>query len=323
MSLNHLVGAQTPLIDGKVNNLTVVGTLNAGAITVGGFTPNEVAVSDSGGDLTTIPTLPISNGGTNSSTALTNDKFMVSSSGKIQEGTSVTNPSIQSSGTSPILTLTNTSSTAVSLLGGIAILAPSIPNLSKVGIEIGTEQKQDLCGQIIWYPSGGASSQIRIQVRGTSAWADNTGLGVNTLGQVICYSASDASGTLTASLVSLGGAEISKNIYAGGISAPQVVASDITGTSYTLLAGDANKLLYTTNGSTTTITVPAESTTSLPIGTEYTIVQYGAGQVVFSPAIGVTITSAGSLLKIGQQYTSAIIKKRATDEWFLNGNLSA
>lgn len=94
MSLNHLLGARTPLTDVKVHNLDVTETLTAGAITIGGFTPNSAVITDGSGILTTglvslltqtTDTLSISRGGTNSTTALLNGLLMQSLGGKIVE----------------------------------------------------------------------------------------------------------------------------------------------------------------------------------------------------------------------------------------------
>ena len=55
------------------------------------------------------------------------------------------------------------------------------------------------------------------------------------------------------------------------------IRKDITGTTYTLLSTDINKVLYTTNASPVTITIPS----GLPAGQEYELIQYAAGQVSF------------------------------------------
>lgn len=94
MSLNHLVGATTPLTDVKVHNLTVLDTLVAGTISVGGFSPNSAVLTDGSGDLITgllslltqtTDTLTVARGGTGSATALSNGLLMQSLGGKIVE----------------------------------------------------------------------------------------------------------------------------------------------------------------------------------------------------------------------------------------------
>lgn len=103
-----------------------------------------------------------------------------------------------------------------------------------------------------------------------------------------------------------------------------------TSNSYSLLAADAgfyHRLNYantTASGSTTIgITIPANSTTSIPIGSEYLFVRTGSNSAFqFSNAAGVIVNSDGGKLRVKNQWQSAVCKKVATDEWDLIGNLS-
>jgi len=103
-----------------------------------------------------------------------------------------------------------------------------------------------------------------------------------------------------------------------------------TSNSYSLLAADAgfyHRLDYantTASGSTTIgITIPANSTTSIPIGSEYLFVRTGSNSAFqFSNAAGVIVNSDGGKLRVKNQWQSAVCKKVATDEWDLIGNLS-
>jgi len=104
-----------------------------------------------------------------------------------------------------------------------------------------------------------------------------------------------------------------------------------TSNSYSLLAADAgfyHRLNYantTASGSTTIgITIPANSTTSIPIGSEYLFVRTGSNSAFqFSNAAGVIVNSDGGKLRVKNQWQSAVCKKVGTDEWDLIGNLSA
>jgi len=104
-----------------------------------------------------------------------------------------------------------------------------------------------------------------------------------------------------------------------------------TSNSYSLLAADAgfyHRLDYantTASGSTTIgITIPANSTTSIPIGSEYLFVRTGSNSAFqFSNAAGVIVNSDGGKLRVKNQWRSAVCKKVGTDEWDLIGNLSA
>ena len=103
-----------------------------------------------------------------------------------------------------------------------------------------------------------------------------------------------------------------------------------TSNSYSLLAADAgfyHRLNYantTASGSTTIgITIPANSTTSIPIGSEYLFVRTGSNSAFqFSNAAGVIVNSDGGKLRVKNQWQSAVCKKVGTDEWDLIGNLS-
>jgi hypothetical protein len=93
--------------------------------------------------------------------------------------------------------------------------------------------------------------------------------------------------------------------------------------SYTLALTDANTLQKCTKGTAMTVTVPANASVAFDVGVEIAIVQYGAGAVTIEAAGGVTINSDTGKLKISTQYTSATLKKIATNEWLLVGALVA
>lgn len=78
-----------------------------------------------------------------------------------------------------------------------------------------------------------------------------------------------------------------------------------TGTTYTPVSGDANKLITLSNASAITLTLPPSVFTA---GQTFDIQQIGAGQVTFAQGSGVTITSTGataSAPKIAKQYGAA------------------
>lgn len=96
-----------------------------------------------------------------------------------------------------------------------------------------------------------------------------------------------------------------------------------TGTTYTLVAGDASLVVTLSNASSITLTVPANSSVAFAVGTTISLVQLGAGQVTVAGAGGVTVNSRGSALKIAGQYGAAALHKTATDTWVLFGDLTA
>ena len=98
---------------------------------------------------------------------------------------------------------------------------------------------------------------------------------------------------------------------------------DEAGTSKTLALSDNGGYIITSSGSAVTITVPPNSSVAFPTGAEIVVFQSGAGQVTFAAGAGVTIRSKDSNLKISAQYAAATLKKVATDEWHLLGDLAA
>ena len=94
-----------------------------------------------------------------------------------------------------------------------------------------------------------------------------------------------------------------------------------TGTAYTLVLGDAGKIVTLNNASAVSLTIPTNATVALPVGTRVDLAQFGAGQVTIGGA-GVTIRSSGAKLKLTGQYSCATLLKKATDEWLLVGDLA-
>lgn len=112
----------------------------------------------------------------------------------------------------------------------------------------------------------------------------------------------------------------------GAITAPKIgVLTNTTAKTadYSLVLGDENTTILLDKSTTFTLTVPNNSTQAFAVGTQISFVQTGSGQVVFSPAGGVTINSDNSKTKILVQYGVASIIKTATNTWVLFGQLTA
>ena len=108
---------------------------------------------------------------------------------------------------------------------------------------------------------------------------------------------------------------------------PQAPAAGVeinaqTGTTYTLVLGDAGKLVTLNNEAAITLTVPTNATAAFPVGTVIALQQLGAGAVDVMGDTGVTIngTAPGSEALTDAQYlTTAALTKHATDTWTLTG----
>lgn len=104
--------------------------------------------------------------------------------------------------------------------------------------------------------------------------------------------------------------------------AQQVAINSQTGTTYTLVLADASKAVECSNAGAIALTVPTNASVAFPVGTVIEITQIGAGQVTVGAAGGVTINQAGGL-KTRAQWSSVILRKRATDTWLLTGDSAA
>jgi hypothetical protein len=96
-----------------------------------------------------------------------------------------------------------------------------------------------------------------------------------------------------------------------------------TGTTYTLVAGDAGDLVTLTNASAITLTVPTNASVPFAIGTQITITRAGSGSLTVVGDTGVTVNSADGFLKLRTQWSSGTLIKVNTNSWILIGDISA
>lgn len=103
-----------------------------------------------------------------------------------------------------------------------------------------------------------------------------------------------------------------------------VFANNQTGTTYTLVLADAGKVVELNNASAVALQVPTNASVAFPVGTTIELWQQGAGQVTVSAVTPgtTTIRSPSSMTALAVQYASATLRKRATDEWCLEGDLA-
>jgi len=88
------------------------------------------------------------------------------------------------------------------------------------------------------------------------------------------------------------------------------------GTSRAIVAGDANSFIYST--AAITITVDDE----LAIGETINFVQNTADAITFAAGAGVTLNSKDAALLTGGQFAGASITKKATNSYYLVGDLA-
>jgi len=95
-----------------------------------------------------------------------------------------------------------------------------------------------------------------------------------------------------------------------------------TGTTYTLVSGDALGFVTCNNAGAITVTVPPSVFTA---GQQINVQQIGVGQVTFAAGAGVTITSSGASAaapKITSRYGAATIICTASNVFTIIGGLS-
>jgi hypothetical protein len=95
-----------------------------------------------------------------------------------------------------------------------------------------------------------------------------------------------------------------------------------TGTTYTLVAGDADKLVTTSNGSPITVTIPPSVFTA---GQQINVQSIGVGLTTFAAGSGVTITSTGATAaapKLRARYSACTVICTASDTFTVIGDIS-
>jgi hypothetical protein len=95
-----------------------------------------------------------------------------------------------------------------------------------------------------------------------------------------------------------------------------------TGTTYTLVAGDADKLVTTSNASPITVTIPPSVYSA---GQQINVQSIGVGLTTFAAGAGVTITSTGAVTaapKLRARYSACTIICTASNTFTVVGDIS-
>lgn len=102
-----------------------------------------------------------------------------------------------------------------------------------------------------------------------------------------------------------------------------VSVSAQTGTAYTIGTADVGKLVTLNNTAAQTITVPANASVAFAIGDQINFMNLSTGTATFTPAGTAVIRSAGTKLKLADQYAVCTVLKIDTDAWVMLGNVKA
>lgn len=130
--------------------------------------------------------------------------------------------------------------------------------------------------------------------------------------------------TITSPTISGGGTADALTIGGTTPAAAQVyqVINAQSGTTYTHVIADTDKLITLSNAGGITFTIDTNANVATPIGSKIDLLQIGAGQVTVAAAGGVTLNSYTAKVKLAGQYAAGSIIKSATNTWYLIGNLA-
>lgn len=94
------------------------------------------------------------------------------------------------------------------------------------------------------------------------------------------------------------------------------------GTTYTLALTDQNELIPMDNAGANTVTIPAEASVALPVGTVLWVMQKGAGVTTVAADVGVTLNGiVGGSGAITAQWKETKLYKAAADTWYATGDI--
>lgn len=192
--------------------------------------------------------------------------------------------------------------TASTLIGNISSTTGTVTTLNATNVAGATANGQLLIGNAT---SGNFTKALPTGTQGITITGSGGGLAVGFVSPGTSGNVLTSNGTAWTSAVA-----------SGGVSAPTVNAQ--TGTTYTLVLGDANNIVTATNASPVTVTVPPNSSVAFPTGTVVALQQGGAGNVTIDPGAGVTVNGATANISLSAQYQWASLVKTAADAWGLS-----
>jgi len=96
-----------------------------------------------------------------------------------------------------------------------------------------------------------------------------------------------------------------------------------TGTAYTIGTADVGKLITLSNVAAQAITIPANASVAFAIGDQVNFMNLSTGTATFAAGGTAVIRSAGSKLKLADQYAVCTVLKIDTDAWVMLGNVKA
>jgi hypothetical protein len=109
-----------------------------------------------------------------------------------------------------------------------------------------------------------------------------------------------------------------------GLPSGNISINSQTGTTYTTVLADNQKLVTQSNSNPITTTIAPNGSVNYPVGAQITFAQTGAGQVTIQGGSGVTVQSTGSTAttpKLRLQYSTATAIQTAINTWLVVGDI--
>jgi hypothetical protein len=92
---------------------------------------------------------------------------------------------------------------------------------------------------------------------------------------------------------------------------------------YTAVLTDVGKDVWITHADAKAFTIPPQSSVAFLAKSYFFVTRGGAGALTIAGGSGVTVNSAGSRLKIAEQYGTVLVRRTAEDVWLVTGALSS
>jgi hypothetical protein len=174
-------------------------------------------------------------------------------------------------------------------------------------------------------PEAVVTAKADLLVGASSGVVDNLAVGTN--GQVLTADATQTLGMRWSAIIPSQTGNAGKYLKTDGtstswetaVSTLDLTLNAQTGTTYTLISSDVNKLVTLNNASAITVTVPSAVFTA---GQQINLLQLGAGQVTFQGNGTSTIVSNPGV-KTRAQYSIATLVCIATNTFLLTGDITA
>jgi hypothetical protein len=109
------------------------------------------------------------------------------------------------------------------------------------------------------------------------------------------------------------------NILASSI----ITVNAQTGTAYTPGTAQVGQLTTLSNVAAQTVTIPANASIAFAIGDQLNFMNLSTGTATFVASGTAVIRSAGTKLKLADQYAVCTVLKIDTDAWVMVGNVKA